>query len=187
MSREQANNNRVNPNYFKERGYQINCQSCVVAFEARLRGYDVQTKSKTRNATASDLSYDARLAWIDPSTGKKPDYIMSDKVTTVKRCKDWMTETIQPGERYTFQHGWKGRTRSGHIISADKDNDGNLRLYDPQSGKTMQGADIDAYLGNVKFGTTVYGTRIQYAKMIRVDNMQINPDIANGIMEARAS
>ncbi len=185
MTRSQANNNRVNPNYFKAPGYQTNCQSCVVAYEARLRGYDVQTKANTRGSKLDVLSRDTRLAWIDPATGKKPDWITSEKVTTAKRCKTWMEETIKPGERYTFQHGWKGRSRTGHIISADKDSDGNLRLYDPQNGKTMQGADIDAYLSRAKFTTTVYGTKIPRARLIRVDNMQFNPDMADGIMEAK--
>ena len=185
MTRSQANNNRVNPNYFKAPGYQTNCQSCVVAYEARLRGYNVQTKANTRGSKLDELSRDTRLAWIDPATGKKPDWITNEKVTTAKRCKTWMEETIKPGERYTFQHGWKGRSRTGHIISADKDSDGNLRLYDPQNGKTMQGADIDAYLGRAKFVTTVYGTKIPRARLIRVDNMQFNPDMANSIMEAK--
>ena len=133
MSREQANEGRVNPNYGKGPGYQTNCQSCVVAYEARLRGYDVQTKPNHRNATAAALSADTRMAWKDPKTGTVPDYITSDKVTTAKRCKTWLEETIQPGERYTFSHGWKGRKYTGHIISADKDSGGKLRLYDPHT------------------------------------------------------
>lgn len=61
MTRSQANNNRVNPNYFKAPGYQTNCQSCVVAYEARLRGYDVQTKTNTRGSKLDELAHDTRL------------------------------------------------------------------------------------------------------------------------------
>lgn len=186
MTREQANSNHVNPNYFKSYGYQVNCQSCVVAYEARLRGYDVQTLPNSKNITAEMLSRDTRLAWIDPTTGKAPNYITNEKVTTAKKCKAWMEETIQPGERYTFSHGWKGRSRTGHIISADKDESGNLRLYDPQNGKTMQGADIDSYLSRAKFMTTVYGTKIPRARLTRVDNMRIDLVVADGIMEAKS-
>lgn len=187
MTREQANGNHVNPNYFKEPGYRVNCQSCVVAFEARLRGYDVQTKPNHKNPTAEMLSRDTRLAWKDPVTGKKPDFITDVSVTTAKKCKAWMENTIQPGERYTFSHGWKGRKYTGHIISADKDENGELRLYDPQNGKTMKGADIDAYLSNAKFTTTVYGMKIPRARLTRVDNMQIDPTVADGIMEAKSN
>lgn len=185
MTRAQANSNRVNPNYFKSVGYQVNCQSCVVAYEARLRGYDVQTKANHKNPTAEMLSRDTALAWKDPATGKKPEYITNESVTTAKKCKAWMEETIQPGERYTFSHGWKGRKYNGHIISADKDENGQLRLYDPQNGKTMKGADIDEYLGRAKFTMTIYGMKIPRARLTRVDNLQINPDIADGIMEAK--
>ncbi|MGN0999684.1 MAG: toxin glutamine deamidase domain-containing protein [Faecousia sp.] len=187
MSREQANEGRVNPNYGQGPGYSVNCQSCVVAFEARLRGYDVQTKPNSKNPTAASLSRDTRLAWKDPATGEKPDYITNEKVTTAKRCKAWMEETIQPGERYTFQHGWKGRKYTGHIISADKDSSGNLRLYDPQNGKTMQGADIDSYLSRTKLSMTILGTKLPRAKLIRVDNLEIDPSVASGIMEATKS
>lgn len=191
MSREQADNTSANPNFMQSRGYQVNCQSCVVAYEARLRGYDVQAKANTpSNKAAYALSRKTELGWIDPATGDNPKLLRNDKVTTPKRCKTWMEETIQPGERYTFEHGWKGRRNAGHIISVDKDSKGALRFYDPQSGKTMQGADIDSYLSRTKLSTTIntYTDRgritIPLAGMLRVDNLQINPQYSDGIMEA---
>lgn len=187
MTREKANGNHVNPNYFLEPGYRTNCQSCVVAFEARLRGYDVQTKANTRGSKLEELSHDTRLAWIDPATGKLPTKLRNDpgSVRTVKQTKQWLDDTIKPGERYTFQHGWKGRGRTGHIISADKDSDGNLRLYDPQCGKTYKGADIDGYLKNIKITTSIYGNKIGRLGLIRVDNLQFDPSMVNAIMEAK--
>lgn len=189
MSRDEADHNSANPNFMKSSGYQVNCQSCVVAYEARLRGYDVTAKAKTPdNAAARTLSHTTNLAWIDPSTGRPPDIMRNEKANTVKRFKEWMEETIQPGERYTFEHGWKGRGNSGHIISVDRDSGGALRFYDPQSGTTRQGADIDNYLSRTKL---VYSPRIMGQKLtipvaglLRVDNMQINPQYSDGIMEA---
>jgi len=189
MSRDEANQGNTNPKFYESNGYRVNCQSCVVAYEARLRGYDVQAKAKTpNNAAARTLSHTTNLAWIDPATGRPPDIMRNEKANTPKRFKEWMDETIQPSERYTFEHGWKGRGNSGHIISVDKDSSGALRFYDPQSGKTMQGADIDNYLSRTKL---VYSPRIMGQKLtipvagiLRVDNMQINPQYADGIMEA---
>ncbi len=43
MSYKQANEGRVNPNYNKSDEYKLNCQCCVAVFEARLRGYDIET------------------------------------------------------------------------------------------------------------------------------------------------
>lgn len=188
MSRKQANGNHVNPNYFLDRGYRTNCQSCVVAFEARLRGYDVQTKPMVRGSMLDQLAHNTRLAWKDPKTGQNPDFIKDSTVTTPKKCRDWLEKTIQPGQRYTLQNSWKGRSRSGHIISADKDESGALRLYDPQTGKTYKGSDIDGYLQQCKYTRTVMGTKINVSpKLTRVDNMIIVPSVANHIMEAKAS
>lgn len=190
MTRAQANEGKVNPGFMEKRGCTTNCQSCVVAFEARLRGYDVQTKGNHENPTAKMLSRQTNKAWIDPATGKNPEFIQDQSVTTAKRCKTWMNDTIQTGERYTFEFPWRGRGNTGHIISVDKDSSGALRFYDPQNGKTYKGAEIDSYLGLIKFSRTYnIGGRlvVPLAKMLRVDNLQIDPNIASGIMEATGS
>lgn len=187
MTWKKADGNNANPNYDKDPGYRTNCQSCVVTFEARMRGYDVQTKPNTNGSKLGELARDTRLAWLDPKTGEKPTWISNENATTVKRVKTWMEETIQPGERYTLQNRWKGRGRTGHIITADKDSDGSLRLYDPQNGKIMKGKDIDEYLGRSKLYTSVYGTKVIHTKLLRVDNKQFNPDYVNDIMEANAA
>ena len=184
MTWKKADGESTNPNYDKDPGYRTNCQSCVVAFEARLRGYDVQTKPNTPDSKLGKLARDTRLAWIDPATGEKPAWISNENATTVKRVKTWMEDTIQPGERYTLQNRWKGRGRTGHIITADKDSDGSLRLYDPQNGKIMKGKEIDEYLGRSKLYTSVYGTKVIHTKLLRVDDKQFNPDFVNDIMEA---
>ena len=43
MTFDEADHGRSNPNYyFEEEAFKYNCQCCVVAHEARIRGYDVQ-------------------------------------------------------------------------------------------------------------------------------------------------
>lgn len=190
MTREQANEGHVNPNYNKGGGYWINCQSCVVAYEARLRGYDVQTKPNTPGSKLKELSHKSHEAWLDPETGKpvnRQDITAPNTVTTAKKCKAWLEESVQEGARYTFAHVWKGG-KSGHIISADRDSSGKLRLYDPQSGKTYQDADIDAYLKNIKHTMTLKfyngSEKMALTRLMRIDNMQFNPYYVNDIMEA---
>lgn len=186
MTRDQADKGKANPHYLDGGGYRTNCQSCVVAYEARRRGYDVTTKPNTRGSALDKLSRASHEAWIDPATGKTPERPKPNEfVTTPKKCRNMLENTIQPGERYTFGHSWKGRSRCGHIICADKDGNGNLRLFDPQSGTTMLGKDIDNYLSRVKYTTTVYGMKINCSpRLLRVDNLTINPAYANDIMEA---
>lgn len=188
MDRTAANEGHVNPDYGKVPGSTINCQSCVVAFEARLRGYDVTAKPNHKNPDAKHLSGRTYDAWIDPATGKPPEMLRNVGVSTKskwtwKDTKNWLEENVESGNRYTFQHMWKGRSRSGHIISVDRDSSGNLRLYDPQTSKTYTGADADAYIKRTKGSSSVYGFKLPDLGLTRVDNMRINPQYANGIME----
>lgn len=184
MGFEQADNGNANPNYQKGGGYLTNCQSCVVTYVARTRGYDVQTKPNTRGSKLEELSHHSHTAWIDPKTGKTPTPERNKSVTTPKKCRNWLENTIKQGETYTFGHSWKGRSRSGHIICADRDSEGNLRLFDPQSGKSMIGKDVDTYLGRVKYKMTSYGMTINVGpRLLRVDNKDFNPEYVNYIME----
>lgn len=140
---DKANGGRVNPNYSKGKDYKRNCQTCVVAFEARLRGYDVTARAReySEHAPTQILSRDSRKAWIDPTTGVNPNYIQDTSATTPQKLKSFLDETVKPGERYTFQFRWKGNAVEGHIISLDRDEHGVLRLYDPQSGEKF--LDVD--------------------------------------------
>ena len=194
MSREEANSGNANPNYSKGGGYTTNCQTCVVAFEARLRGYDVQAKPYSKGSDMEALAKNTNAAWVDPATGKAVvQYKYSDHQdaglpATAKQCRAWLNENVEPGARYTFSHGWKGRSNTGHIISVDKDSDGHLRLYDPQSGKTMTGKDVDSYLSRVRYTRTIYGTKYKTApNLLRIDNLQFNPTYINNILEASAA
>ena len=185
MSREEANEGRVNPKFGQGYGYTHNCQSCVVAFEARLRGYDVTAKSRANNPAANHIASNAQDAWIDPATGKPPAQIRNPlSVTTQKRTRKWLETNVDPNARYVFRHGWKNKKGGmGHIVCIDRDSAGNLRVYDPQNGKTYQGKDLDDYLGQVKTVYQVAGVKYPRAGLIRVDNMRINPGYADGIME----
>lgn len=166
MSFSEADNGSVNPNFSKGTyGYTHNCQSCVVALEARFRGYDVEVTAK--NSVGTCLSYNPEAAWINPATGKNPAQLA---VTTAAD----IDKSIGQGERYSLHFGWKGR-RYGHIISADKDEQGTLRLYDPQSNKTFSGTQsIDNYL-----------LQTRNAKIFRVDNCDFNIKAVEGVTTKR--
>ena len=181
MTREQANKGNVNPNFSKGGAYRTNCQTCVVVYEARLRGYDVQAKPK-KSWEAGQLAQNTRLAWIDPATGKNPKFIQDNTVTTAKRCKSWMESTVKKDERYTFEFAWRG-LNSGHIVSLDRNSKGILRMYDPQNGKTYHGDQINKYLGNIQFSRQTMGGRKSTVRMTRVDDMRINSNYADAIMK----
>jgi len=184
MTIDEANHGKPNPNFNKDGGYTINCQSCVVSYEARLRGYDVQTLPNTKGSKLAELSRKTNLAWIDPATGTHPAYIFDDTATTVKKFSNFLEKTVEKNKRYTLEFSWKGRSRSGHIISMSRDADGALTLYDPQIGRTYTGKQIDAYIGRMKFTTTVYGNKfVTPPKILRVDDKMFNLDMVNHILE----
>lgn len=184
MTRDEANGGKPNPNFKQSHGYQINCQSCVVTYEARLRGYNVQTLPNTKGSMLDKLSRQTNMAWIDPATGKHPAYIFDEAANTVKKFYDFIEKTVEAQKRYTLQFSWKGRSRSGHIISMDRDEQGVLRLYDPQTGQTYTGKQINAYLGRLKFTMSIGGVKVSTPpKILRIDDKQFNLDVVNYIME----
>lgn len=184
MTRDEANGGKPNPNFKQSHGYQINCQSCVVTYEARLRGYNVQTLPNTKGSMLDKLSRQTNMAWIDPATGKHPAYIFDKAANTVKKFYDFIEKTVEAQKRYTLQFSWKGRSRSGHIISMDRDEQGALRLYDPQTGQTYTGKQINAYLGRLKFTMSIGGVKVSTPpKILRIDDKQFNLDVVNYIME----
>ena len=190
MTFEQADSGHVNPNYGMDFGYSINCQSCVVTFEARERGYNVQVLPCTKGSALEHLSHDPRMAWIDPKTGKHPDYIYDNNRRTPEAYLDFVNEVVKPGNRYTIQFAWKGRGHSGHIVNIDRTPNGLLRIKDNQRSSREKSewigdfAVLD-YLSRVKYEDTSLfgGTTPCVPQLLRIDNMDFDFSVVNGIMK----
>lgn len=178
----------------KQAGYRINCQTCVVANEARRRGYDVEATPNTKGSMNAQLSQKTNLAWIDPNTGKHPEYIryngdgkkdsIGNPIPTYKRYVKWLTSegTIEEGARYTIEFWWKGKSQSGHIVSLERTKKG-LRMYDPQCGEIYDEDGIIDYLKNVRYKTTYSGTTFADAPMLlKVSDYQFDTSVCNQIL-----
>lgn len=186
MSQEKANGGSVNPKFSERGGYTINCQSCVVCYEARLRGYDVSTKPNTRGSKLDKLSRQLYAAWLDPETGEYPKTILPENpVKNYKQYYEFLKEKLKEGERYNMGFAWKGRSRSGHVVTMYKEN-GEVVLYDPQNGKKYKNKELaDGYLSRIKFAGSTYGISYNSVpQLYRVDNLAFNPEYVNDIMEA---
>lgn len=184
MTHEQADQGNANPKYGKSLDYSRNCQSCVVAYEARLRGYNVEAKGKDGyNSIQNSLSRDGSIAWKDPVTGQQATRLTNDpKIRTSKQIHKWVDENIQEGERYTFGHGWKGtKGYVGHIVSATKEG-GKLKLFDPQDGKNYTGDAVAEYMGRVKGTCNIGGSTVGRLRLTRIDNMQLDASVANAVL-----
>lgn len=190
MSFSQADSGHVNPKYGTDTGYSINCQSCVVVFEARLRGYDVSVLPNTKGSVLEKLSRRCNWAWIDPETGKPPEYIYDSSLRTANEYLKFVQEKVVQGGRYTIQFAWKGRENSGHIVNLDRTEDGKLRIKDNQRGlgersEWIGDNEVLEYLSKMKYYdyTTLGSEYSCVPKMLRIDNMDFNPDVVDYIVE----
>lgn len=181
MSHVDADSGKVNPNYranVGHNGYRVNCQSCVANYEARRRGYNVETLPNHNNPIAKEISYNTNKAWIDPVTGKTPP-IKRSGVKTAKQMVKYLKENVKEGERYTFQFYWRNYS-SGHIVTMYKEN-GEVIMYDPQTNNVYKGdAPLEYYFKQIQYRS--YGTDCS-PNLLRVDNLQFDEERAKGIMK----
>ena len=191
MSEEQANKGNANPNFYlgKGSGYTTNCQTCVVAYELRRRGYDVSALPNLNNATIDALSRDTTLAWIDPNTGGQPFLDKGSAVKTPQKTYNWLKKKIEPGGRYTVEFTWKTKARvqptKGHIVHVRKDATGEVEIYDPQRGEIRARGEeqIKQYFSRVQFDKTYRGQKLEYRpELLRVDTLIPNLNVLNQIL-----
>ena len=172
MDFDKADGRKPNPNYNKGGGYQTNCQSCVVTYEMRRRGYNVQTLPNNEGSMLQVLSRDTSLAWVDRETGLPPKYITPAQ-PTAKKTFTFLNNELKSNNRYTIEFTWRGGTK-GHIVHIDKVAD-ELRIYDPQTGQIRRGEQIVQYLKL---------TKISSIQLLDVEACDLNLNVANKIMEA---
>lgn len=157
MTFEQADSGNVNP-YFREAdkktnvdfiGYKTNCQTCVATYIARRQGYNVRALPNLDNRDIYALSYDTSLAYIDKK-GKHPE---KESKPYGESVSWWLSEKVKPNDICSIEFSWKGK-RNGHIIIAEKRNDGKLTLYDPQTDTQITSLlMIDKYFKRVSTNT----------------------------------
>ena len=176
MSFEQADHNRANPNFHKGVIYQVNCQSSVIAFIARLRGYDVMAKC-FGNKESMELALDTRRAFIIDNKGTHPAYIERGFLKNSKEAIDFLEETIKPGEIYCIETSSKNKgkkQKEGHIMVIQRLNKGKLVIYDPQDGKRIFDEGFNNFFAKISLG---------YLDIFRVDNAAFNPKYADKVLE----
>ena len=174
MTFTEANEMKGNPHYGENEGYGINCQTCVVAHELRLRGFDVSALANTKGSALEKLSHDVTNAWktlglerpmetfVNP---RKIDFSKAEWKTTKKgngmmryvsnfeRTKKTLPTLISnfnsivtEDGRYHIHWGWRtGNT--GHIITFER-KDGVISFYDPQTGEKF--TDLKKYFTKTK-------------------------------------
>lgn len=179
MSFSEADNNAVNKHFDEDKAYQINCQSCVAVFEARLRGYNLEVLPFDRNNTLSmQLAHKPELAYYDAKPFKvslsrvSPDG--RDYEVTLSRA---LSEIIKENERFNLVYDWVDSYsgQSGrHIVECHK-KDGDLKIYDPQTNCLYNESDINNIIGSRSTGYYVF----------RVDNLLFNKNYISQISKEK--
>lgn len=180
MSFDDADGTKANPGYESDTKRIFNCQSCVVANEARRRGYDVQALPYSKeNRAMYALAEQPTRAYIDKETGKEPEMIRVEESPTKARFNKLCEETVKDGERYHLRIETKAG--GGHVVCMDRDKDGVLRVYDPQDGSIYKASE---YLKRAKYSSKSYGITVPEDNYIfRVDNAEFNTELVNGALE----
>ena len=177
MSVKEADSGHVNPKFNprKDDPYSNNCQSCVVAYEARLRGFKVQAGGYG-GIDSITLSKHTNYAWLDKITDLPPEYIMVDLKANI-RAEDFVKSTVKAGERYTMQYQYRARN-FGHIVTLFRDENNKLVIYDPQANKKLVEGTWGFFEYFTRFDTD------EHFKMLRIDNCNFNEVIVKHILEA---
>lgn len=171
----------------KLRPFQINCQACVVSFEQRLRGVNVQAvPNYKRDKNDQDaielgpeyLSHYTQGIWFNPETGAAPDTLYLDLGKVNPRqlpiaLEHQLNQLIKTNQHFFLSWGWQ-RKEEGHIVALVKDRDG-LHLHDAQSGELMS---VAAYFEKLIDYTGDYQVNARTLQTYRVDNCEIMSDYA---------
>lgn len=158
----EANNGRANINYGKGGIYQENCQSCVVVHEARLRGLDITALgySGKKDSVQFQLGEHFEDAWINPKTGKVPS-------STKIKGEDLLSKVEKQMKAVGRYHvGINYNEQDGHIITAERTENGKLLLYDAQSGLFWSEKEFK---------------KAMFIEILKIDKLLINPKMLKGI------
>lgn len=179
MTHEEADSGKVNP-HVNEEGGLLNCQSCAVVYEGRLRGYSFVTRVyNENNKYMKDLSYDMRLAFVDPITKKHPEFIyMPDTIHGAEDYAVFLNQKINENERYTLDFNWEG-SKNGHVVNVWRKK-GIMHITDNQTGDNYIGdLAIINYLNELDYSLTKRAN----PKILRIDNMDFDYSFIRHIVE----
>ena len=143
--------------------YQENCQRCVVATEARLRGYDVQALPTYDN---DPMPYQNRYMtnFVLPNS----QVINTIRRTTARANQNEVESQMAgygDGARAFMAFNWKGG--GGHVINVVQSR-GRTRYYDGQNGTEVSASHL--------FGAISTSSQ-RGIQLTRVDNLQFSDTV----------
>lgn len=170
MSFKDANRGHVNPNVGTLPSYGENCPACAVAFEMRMRGYNVEAKRYTNSDTARILRHDPAAIWsrVDGSPLHENEMIGY----TQEQAIAVVAGTVKNGGRYSAKVRIPDNKGDAtyHVVSITPYGDG-FRIYDSQNARVMYGSEAERWIGQTS-----------YISIFRTDDAILNIDMASRVL-----
>ncbi len=124
---------KVNPKYKTAIEYRRNCQRCIVAFEARMRGYDVT--AKPREIGDALRSGSKEYGWPAVFKGATSNDCGMDTISDAYAKIYGTVMSYGEGARAVVALSREGKT--GHVVIATRIGD-EVHFLDPQTGEKMR-------------------------------------------------
>lgn len=192
MSIDRADRKHANPKWCtlvdgSFRPYVSNCQTCVVAYELRKRGYDVEAKGvgvKPKsyiNNFQREMAYDSTFTFADKSIDLiRPNLTGEIKSNTDKGRRQFrmkIFDAIKEQGTYFLSFKNKGR-QSAHIVVLEHTTN-NLLLIDPQSNRRID-------LESGEFMQYLAGVDVTYRanRLFRVNDLTFKPEVFSVVEKA---
>lgn len=150
----------ANPNFNNGKEYRTNCQRCIWAYEMRRRGYDVEAKPRTQSM--SDPAYGSRYTSFMQG-GSAASLVRTPTQKAVEKQMAAWGEGARAVVEITYKGGY-----SGHVFIAERRN-GKTLFVEPQAYSWYKPSE--GYLSALS-----KHVRMSETKLMRIDNMQPNPN-----------
>lgn len=157
----------ANPNYDMGPEYQYNCQRCIVATEARLRGYDVQALP-----TSSDDTMPFGLNYLDNFVNPNPTRINRSTARANRNAVESEMAGFGDNSRAVMSFGWSGGG-SGHVINVVRRN-GRTGYYDGQTGEKY---DAPSLFNAISRSSGITLTRVDNLQFSDTVNRSVRPTV----------
>lgn len=146
-----------------------NCQSVVVAFEARRRGIDCCALPYSSKSNSASYALGERFqdAWINPKSGKVIEPTILKGKSDEEILSKFNRQTMSPG-RYVL--GVNDKNGGGHVVSIERTNNGRLIIRDEQ--KEVFWNDTSMH-------------DIDYLEILRIDKALFNIQLIKSILSIR--
>lgn len=186
MNFTEADELKGNPHFSdpdaKAEGYLINCQTCTMTYELRRRGFPVEALPNKNDEFYKVWCPKNNLTWNDRflnPDGSRPiktrPSVLRDTITAKVGFIEGATKETGRYELYLKWKSVRGRDGGAHVMIVERQKDGNLLWFDPQSGKHGSSKTFNGFMKSA--------VHVKLS-VLRIDDKIINPKFSERFKKA---